>query len=411
MIIKNSSESKKLSNNILSLAQVAAAAKSNNKAVINATIGMYNDKDNSFYTFKAVKEAMKEIDDYHAFSYSDTDGGKDFQDAIIKWVFKDYINEFKSHYFGVVATPGGSGAIATTFQNYLDNGDTVLLPNHMWETYITFLKERECTYQTYTITDNNGDFNINSLKEEIDKLALTQKRIMIVLNDPCHNPTGFCMDDEAYEAVIELLNSYKNNSFVLLMDVAYFDFYNSDGNIIRARYAKLSRLDEHVLINFAFSGSKTFGLYGLRIGASIMLSKNISEIDCFKNAITYTARSNWSSVSSLGIAIISKLVLTEKYNKMFTDEIKEVSYELTRRSEAFIKAAKEVGLELVPFERGFFVCVPSKDPVRLMKKLYEYNTYVVVTKSCIRIALCAINEEEASRLPKIILEAKQKLGE
>ena len=30
-------------------------------------------------------------------------------------------------------------------------------------------------------------------KEEIDKLALTQKRIMIVLNDPCHNPTGFCI--------------------------------------------------------------------------------------------------------------------------------------------------------------------------------------------------------------------------
>lgn len=411
MIIKSSSESKKLSNNILSLAQVAAKAKSNNPEVINATIGMYNDKNNSFYTFNAVKEVMKGISDYQAFSYSDTDGGKDFQDAIIKWVFKDYINQFKSHYFGVVATPGGSGAIATTFQNYLDDHDTVLLPNHMWETYITFLKERDCGYSTYTLTDNNGKFNISSLKEEIEKLISIQKRIVIVINDPCHNPTGFCMDDESYDALINLLNSYKNNSFVLLMDVAYFDFYNSDGNIIRARYAKLAKLEEHVLINFAFSGSKTFGLYGLRIGASIMLSRNISEIDCFKNAITYTARSNWSSVSSLGIAIISKLVLNEKYNKMFTDEIKEVSFELTKRSDAFIKSAKEVGLSLLPFERGFFVCVPSNDPVKLMKKLYDYETYVVVTKSCIRVALCAINEQEASKLPQIILDAKKQLGE
>lgn len=411
MIIKSSSESKKLSNNILSLAQIAANAKANNPDVINATIGMYNDKDNSFYTFKAVKEVMSEIDDYHAFSYSDTDGGKDFQDAIIKWVFKDYINEFKSHYFGVVATPGGSGAIATTFSNYLDKGDTVLLPNHMWETYITFLNERECSYQRYTLTNRNGKFNIDSLKEEIDKLTSVQKRIVIVINDPCHNPTGFCMDDESYDALVELLNNYKNNSFVLLMDVAYFDFYNSDGDIIRKRYAKLSKLNEHVLINFAFSGSKTFGLYGLRIGASIMLSRNISEIDCFKNAVTYTARSNWSSVSSLGIAIISKLVLNEKFNKMFTDEIKEVSFELTKRSDAFIKEANKVGLSLLPFERGFFVCVPSGDPVKLMKKLYEYDTYVVVTKSCIRIALCAINEEEAKKLPGIILDAKQKLGE
>ena len=411
MIINQSSENKKLSNNILSLAQVAAKAKVLNPNAINATIGMYNDKDNSFYTFKAVKEVMKTINDYSAFSYSDTDGGKDFKDAIIKWVFKDYINEFKEHYYDVVATPGGSGAIATTFQNYLNPGDRVLLPNHMWETYITFLKERNCGYFTYTLTNPNGKFNISSLKEEIDKLKDVQKRIVIVLNDPCHNPTGFCMDDNAYDELINLLNGYENNSFVLLMDVAYFDFYNCDGHIIRARYAKLSQLKEHVLINFAFSGSKTFGLYGLRIGASIMLGRNKAEIDCFKNAITYTSRSNWSSVSSLGISIISKLVLNEEYNKMFTEEIKEVSLELTKRSEAFINEANSVGLEMLPFERGFFVCVPTQNPVRLMEKLYEYDTYVVVTKTCIRVALCAINENEAKVLPKIILDAKRNLGE
>ena len=56
MIIKKESENKKLSNNILSLAQVASKAKAANPSVINATIGMYNDNDNSFYTFKAVKE-------------------------------------------------------------------------------------------------------------------------------------------------------------------------------------------------------------------------------------------------------------------------------------------------------------------------------------------------------------------
>jgi hypothetical protein len=46
-----------------------------------------------------------------------------------------------------------------------------------------------------------------------------------------------------------------------------------------------------------------------------------------------------------------------------------------------------------------------------MKKLYEYDAYVVVTKSCIRIALCAINEEEARKLPKIIKKAMKELGE
>ena len=85
--------------------------------------------------------------------------------------------------------------------------------------------------------------------------------------------------------------------------------------------------------------------------------------------------------------------------------------ELTKRSEAFINEANSVGLEMLPFERGFFVCVPTQNPVRLMEKLYEYDTYVVVTKTCVRVALCAINENEAKVLPKIILDAKRNLGE
>jgi len=410
MIIKKESENKKLSNNILSLAQVASKAKAANPSVINATIGMYNDNDNSFYTFKAVKEVIKEVSDYAAFSYSDTDGGSLFKEAILKWVFKDYITHFeKEHFVEVVATPGGSGAISTTFQNYLDEGDKILLPNHMWETYITFVKERKCDYATYTLTNSNQSFNFDSLEEEILKIKDKQKRVVIVINDPCHNPTGFCMSDDDYEKLVSLLNSYSDTSFVLLMDVAYFDFYNKDGNIIRSRFAKLAQLKENVLINFAFSGSKTFGLYGLRIGASIMFSRIEEEVICFKNATTYTARANWSSSSSFGIAIINKLVLDEHYNKMFVEEIEKVSNDLTLRSNAFLEEARKIDLPMLPFDRGFFVCVPYNDPPKLMKKLYDYDAYVVVTKSCIRIALCAINEEEARKLPRIILKALREL--
>ena len=46
-----------------------------------------------------------------------------------------------------------------------------------------------------------------------------------------------------------------------------------------------------------------------------------------------------------------------------------------------------------------------------MNKLHEYDTYVVVTKSCIRVALCAINEDEARKLPQIIMNAINNLEE
>ena len=401
--------SKKLSNNILTLSQIAAEAKKNNPSVINATIGMLNDSNDEFYTFKALKEVLETISFYESFSYADTDGGEEFQKAILKWVFGKNLNSFlETHHAGVIATPGGSGAISTTFQNYMMPNDKVMVPSVMWETYITIAKERGCDVAKYELYDEKGKFNLNSIRENILNLMQKQESIILVINDPCHNPTGFCMTDEDYDNLVNMLNEF-DYPFVLLMDVAYFDFYDANRDIIRNRFYKLSQLNENVLINFAFSGSKTFGLYGLRIGASILLGKNKDEVNNFVNAITYTSRANWGSSSRLGISLIKTLVSNDEYYETFKSEVKEVAQMLQNRSKAFITEAKKIGLEMLPYERGFFVCVPTNDPVQLMNKLHEYDVYVVVTKTCIRVALCAISEREAKQLPQIILKAKNEL--
>ena len=408
-MINKESLNKKLSNNILTLSQIAAQAKKENPNVINATIGMLNDSNNEFYTFRAVSEVLKEISYYEQFSYADTDGGSNYKNAILKWLFGSHLETFlETHHVGVVATPGGSGAIATTFENYMKPNDKVMVPDVMWETYITIAKDQGSDVCKYSLYDEDGKFNLSSIKENVFNLLESQESIILVLNDPCHNPTGFCMSDNDYDNLVEFLNSI-NHQVLLLMDVAYFDFYDADGEIIRKRFSKLSKLNENILVNFAFSGSKTFGLYGLRIGASVLFSRNKEDIDNFNNAIVYTARSKWGSSSRMGISIIEKLISNEKYYNMFQNEVKEVALMLQKRSLAFIDEAQRVGLELLPYERGFFVCVPSKDPVSLMNELHKYNVYVVVTKTCIRVALCAINEIEARTLPQIILKAKNDL--
>ena len=409
MFIKKECSNKVLSNNILSLSLAAAKAKANNKNVINATIGMFNGEDNSFYTFRSVSEVLKTLDSYEAFSYADTDGGEEYHTAVLKWVFRNYLDEFLNNYYvGVIATPGGSGAIATTFQNYLKENEKVLVPDVMWETYITLAKERNSDVLKYKLYDSDGNFNLANLKEKIEELIDKQESIILVINDPCHNPTGFCMSDNDYISLVNLLNQY-NYPFLLLMDIAYFDFYDIDPEIIRRRFCLLTKLNDNILINFAFSGSKTFGLYGLRIGANILFGKDQKEIEAFKNAVGYTSRSNWGSSSHLGLSVITKLVLDDNYCQKFKEEIKEVSLILKERSSIFIKEALCVGLETLPYEKGFFICVPAHDPVALMNKLHDYDVYVVVTKTCIRVALCAISKEEAQKLPKIILEAINKL--
>ena len=403
MIISEKNAKKRLKNNILSLSQEAKKAKLLNKDVINATAGMFFDDNNNLYSFDVVKKALDNLSYEAMFAYSDTVGPDKFKDAIIKWVFDENINSFKDNYIEVVATPGGSGALSLTYTQYLKAGDSVILPNVMWETYMVYAKERDLGFLKYDLFNENGKFSFNSLREKIDQLS-DQENVVIVINDPCHNPTGFCMSDEEYDKLVDLLNSYSRN-IVLIMDMAYFDYYSKDGSIIRSRYAKLAKLNENILTIFAFSGSKTFGLYGLRVGAAICASKDKKEVECFKTAFEFSARANWSSVSTLGMEIVSSIINNEdNYNK-FKLELNNVSNSLVERSKAFVEESKRVGLKHLPFKCGFFVCIPSDHPNEVMNKLHEKDVYIVATRTCLRVAICGINKEECKRLPILIKEA------
>lgn len=403
MFISKSAEHKELKNNILALASEANKAKKKDSSVINATTGMLKNEDGSLYEFESVKSAIKDLNVSEKFAYVNSTGTPKYAEAVLLSIFGKYLEEVKKEcYIDCLATPGGSGALNLTFTNYVERGETVLLPNHMWENYLSYGVEMGFNSATYSLFDKNGNFDIEDLKHKVINLKHTQNKILILINDPCENPTGFCMKEKDYDALINIARDNPNTNFIYLMDVAYFDFYNVDSNIIKKRYAKFKDIPSNALALFVFSGSKSFGLYGLRIGALCALSKDEEEIKDFKRVSSFSCRAKWSSSSTLGMSIIEKLVLNEEYISSYEEEIKTVCAMLEERSIAFLKAAKEVGLETLPYEKGFFICVPSKDPERLMNELHKDGVYAISTHSALRIALCSINKSEASRLPKLI---------
>ena len=402
MIINQKAKEKELKNNILFLSQVATEAKKNDPNVINSTSGMMKNEDGSLYVFRSVNEANKRLSGAEKFAYQDTSCGPNYCEAVKKWVFKERYDELKDD-LSVVGTPGGSGAISLLFANYLNKDETVLLPNHMWEAYLVFAKELGINPDLYNLFDDNGNFDIKSLSLKIDYLKQKQERIVILLNDPCENPTGFCMKDEDYDQIAEIVKNNPFNKFVILLDMAYFDFYNQDGSIIRNRYYNfMKKLGDNAVLLFAFSGSKTLGLYGLRIGAFMIYSKDEDEKKYFYNSSVYSARARWSSSSTYGTSLITRIIEDEELYKGFEEEVKEVVALLDARKEVFLEEAKRVGLRTLPYEKGFFICIPCKDPEYLMNALHQDKVHAVVTKNCLRIALCAISKQEAKVLPQII---------
>lgn len=403
MFINKDAENKKLKNNILALASDAVNAKKLDNSVINATSGMLKNEAGILYEFDCVAKALKDLNVNEKFAYSNSEGTPNFKKAVLLSIFGKYLDNIQKDCFvDAIPTPGGSGALNLAFTNYVDHDETVLVPNHMWENYLNFGKDMGFNPDTYSLFNDQDLFDIDDLNNKINELKKSQKRIMILINDPCENPTGFCMKDEDYDNLLDIAKNNPDNDFVYLMDVAYFDFYNVNPDIIRSRYAKFKKMPSNAIALFVYSGSKSFGLYGLRIGALIGLSKDEKEIVSFKDASAFSSRSKWSCASTLGINLIERMVLHDEYRFDYEEEVKFVCSMLEKRSEAFLESAKEVGLKTLPYEKGFFICVPCKDPHGLMVALHEDGVHLVCTRSCLRIALCGINKEEAARLPAII---------
>ena len=291
MFINKNSENKKLTNNILALASEAANAKKLDPSVINATSGIFKNEKGILYEFDCVAKALKDLSVSEKFAYSNSEGTPAFKKAVLYSVFGKYLQDIEKECFvDAIPTPGGSGALNLAFTNYLNPGETVLLPNHMWENYLNFAKDMGVNSDTYRLFNDEDLFDIDGLNNKIDELKKSQKRIMILINDPCENPTGFCMKEKDYDALLNVARNNPNNDFVFLMDVAYFDFYNVNPDVIRSRFAKFKNLPSNALALFVYSGSKSFGLYGLRIGALVGLSKDAKEIIAFKDAGAFSSR-------------------------------------------------------------------------------------------------------------------------
>lgn len=387
--------------NIITLGVLAKEAKKKNPAVVNATIGMLYDEEGNLFTFKSVDKALFDLTPEEKFAYSSTPGNKDYHEALKHWIFQDQYHEIlKTMQCSVIATPGGSGAISNTFSNYLNPNDIVLLPEYMWGNYKQFAYENFAKFSTYSMFENEH-FNLNDLRKKIEEVKNLQNRVVLVINDPCHNPTGYTMSYEEWQELIQIINQATCDGmpFVLLYDMAYIDYDSRGFEATRKNIALFPLLNSSVLVILAFSGSKTFALYGLRIGAQIALSKSEQVIQEFFSANKFSSRAKWSTATNLGMNLISRVLTQPSYLEEFKRELKESSEMLKRRADAFLESAQKVNLKVLPFSCGFFITIPCSHADEVYQELVKKDIHIIPLDHVLRVTIAAISEEECRRIP------------
>ena len=160
----------------------------------------------------------------------------------------------------ILLSAGSDGAIRTVFQAYNNEGDKVFITNPSFAMYDVYCKlyKANTNYIEYVNTDGSIKFNFNSLLENIGKL----KPKLICIPNP-DSPTGSILKSRE---ILTLLEVCKKNNSLLLIDEAYYPFYN---------YTSLEFLKEFKNLIICRTFSKAWGLAGIRVGYLISSEEQI----------------------------------------------------------------------------------------------------------------------------------------
>ena len=370
--------------------------------VINATIGSLLDDNGNLVVLSSVVEVLKDLaaDDYA--DYAPIGGTPGFKKAIAKAAFGPY--EISSC-VEVCATPGGTGAIRNTISNYSKVGDKVLTSDWFWAPYGTIAQEIGRSMATYELFDEKNRFNIGSFNENVMELVKKQGSLVILLNTPAHNPTGYSLSDTDWDLVVGCLKDASQfGTVTLFVDVAYIDFAGEEAEA-RAFLPKLQNLPENILPIIGFSLSKTFTMYGMRSGAAICMAATPEIAAEFKLVNEFSSRGSWSNSNKAGQILMGKVYEQPELLKRVNQEREGFRKMLAARGNAFEQAVLAAGLPCVPYDSGFFACVPCPNPAEISEKLEAKGVFVVPLAKGIRISVASVSEEVCRKLPALIAEA------
>ncbi len=379
----------------------ALAAKIGKENVINATIGSLLDDDGNLVVLSSVVEVLTHLDPDDYADYAPIGGTPGFKKAIAKATFGNYDITANVE---VCATPGGTGAIRNTISNYSRIGDKVLTSDWFWAPYGTIAQEIGRSIATYELFDENNGFNIASFREKVFALVKAQGSLVILLNTPAHNPTGYSLHDEDWDNVIACLKeACAFGNVTLFVDVAYIDFAGEEDEA-RAFLPKLQNLPENLLPIIGFSLSKTFTMYGMRCGAAICMAATPEIAAEFKLVNEFSSRGSWSNSNKAGQVLMSKVYEKPELLHRVNEEREGFRAMLAKRGKTFEDGIVAAGLPCVPYDSGFFACVPCPNPGEISERLEAKGVFVVPLAKGIRISVASISEEVCRKLPAIIAE-------
>ncbi|MFA6755307.1 MAG: aminotransferase class I/II-fold pyridoxal phosphate-dependent enzyme [Bacilli bacterium] len=368
-------------------------------SVINGCIGTFRDDNHELISFKPVIEYLS-LYSHSYLQYPNLYGNKDFLDGVFNWIFEKNADTIRTtHDICSIATLGGTGALWNVFKYYADQKGAVVISDICWPNNFTIAHNVGIDVYKYQTFD--GIYNFNGLKLAIEEACKTHEKVLVLINDPCQNPTGYCMSKEEYDLLFDMLSDFSvgEKEVDVLFDIAYFNYSTN-------QFPLIEKLKDSYNFNIyiAFSASKSFGVYGIRCGALFGLMKNKDEVEKLRNKLHDQIRGSYSCPNYEAIGPIGNLLNNP-------EKILEMRKELTMQRDFLhsrsLKAReifKSSGIKFLPCNDGFFISIiTNQDAIVICSKLERMHIYVSpMGDKLIRIGVCSLTTSETEILARAI---------
>ena len=370
--------------------KVREAKKQGVENIIDASIGAMRDENGDLGILPVVDEEYRKLPAELLMDYASIAGSPEFLQAAIGYTFQGFQPE--GTIAAAVATPGGTGAVRLMVDNYLDEGETVLIPDWFWGPYKTIAQECSRKSAVYRMFDEALNFSTKNIREKAQEILAQQERLLILFNTPGHNPTGYSMSDADWAELIPFYKKLATDTgkkVILGLDIAYID-YCGDPKESRRFLGMFTDLPENMQVLLAFSMSKSFFVYGMRSGAIISFHQSADVMRDFSNIHSFSARGAWSNGNHGAQELLVHICGDPALEARADAERAALADMLRQRADIFTKEANEIGLKMLPYFGGFFIALPHDNPKAVCAKLMEKHIYLVAMANGVRIAVCAI---------------------
>jgi aromatic-amino-acid transaminase len=291
-----------------------------NPAKVNLGVGVYFDDNGKLPLLQCVQQAEKMMMEApKARGYLPIDGIAAYDKAVQGLVFGADSAAVKSGRIATVQTLGGTGGLkvgADLLKRMAPNA-TVLISDPSWENHRALFEGAGFTVGQYPYydaakRDTEGGIDFAGMLAALNAAA---PGTIAVLHACCHNPTGYDITPAQWAQVIQAVKSRQLTPF---LDMAYQGF----GEGIKEDGAVVGMFIEAGLDFFvATSFSKSFSLYGERVGALSVVCASKDEADRVLSQLKRVIRTNYSNPPTHGAQVVALVLTTPALRELWEQEL------------------------------------------------------------------------------------------